>query len=421
MAGASVPLDVVKKWAPAGKFHSSERQRPCSIEHLLEGATLNMRTWRPAQQIPLNQQTGTPSAAVLQEKLWIVSVAQDPSCQLYCSSFNGDSWEGPWSIDGQSAHANDSTIGMAVFQDKLWIVYAGRDSNEQLYSSCSSDGRKWEYRAIAGQGAFHPSITVYHGSLWMVYSSTSDSTTYQSQSQNGWDWTGPKPIDPDSTKFDKASLITFKDKMLFVNGGGSGGHGSDLYAAVYNPESDSWDSHRIEGQQAYRVAMAVCQDWLVMTYSDNHSSQFYCSRSQDGVNWQDTEQIPEQNGSETAMAIYRDRAYLIYAGTERSGRLYFSSIPTDRQYIGWPSIQNPTQKDLQTYSGEDYYVKVADSQFGGQSFPQAPLYYAVQNYTDASSGKKYMLIHYLFLYAFQGGLPDQFHVLRFGCCQLVCV
>jgi hypothetical protein len=65
------------------------------------------------------------------------------------------------------------------------------------------------------------------------------------------------------------------------------------------------------------------------------------------------------------------------------------------------SITSPTQLDLQIHSGEAVFVDVNPSQYGGEASPSAgvtaPMYYAVQQYTDAVE------ISYVMLYAFQDG------------------
>lgn len=65
------------------------------------------------------------------------------------------------------------------------------------------------------------------------------------------------------------------------------------------------------------------------------------------------------------------------------------------------SILSPTQLDLQTHSGEDVYLEVNPSQFGGQvdkvGGVTAPMYYAAQRSPDAIE------ISYVILYAFQDG------------------
>ncbi|KAJ3289657.1 hypothetical protein HK104_007317 [Borealophlyctis nickersoniae] len=67
------------------------------------------------------------------------------------------------------------------------------------------------------------------------------------------------------------------------------------------------------------------------------------------------------------------------------------------------SISNATQDDLFNHPDDQSWIKINVSQWGGQPLPQAPMYYAVQE--DVTQ----LYIHYLFLYAKQGG-----QTLRFG-------
>jgi hypothetical protein len=64
------------------------------------------------------------------------------------------------------------------------------------------------------------------------------------------------------------------------------------------------------------------------------------------------------------------------------------------------NIVNPAQTDLQQYCAENYYVQINPSQYPGMctnNVVSAPLYYAVQEFTDIIE------ITYIFLYAYQGG------------------
>ena len=60
------------------------------------------------------------------------------------------------------------------------------------------------------------------------------------------------------------------------------------------------------------------------------------------------------------------------------------------------SLANPTQGMLAANSGENWYVKINPSQYGGQG-TSAPIYYAVQGF------ESYIDINYIVLYAYQGG------------------
>lgn len=386
-AMASISLETVKKYAPAARFHQDERSFPCSIEHLLQGSSLNRRMWRPSQQIP-SQHTQTPAAASFQGRIWIVYPAYNDLQLCVSSSADGSNWESS-QIQGQFVNSPKAIISMTVFQDKLWIAYTGRDG-PHIYVSCSADGKSWEYRRVEGQSTWAPVMTAYNGGLYMVYSSDRDSSTWQTESKNGWDWFNTRPIP--GQEFDNACLITFKGKLHLMF---AGGHGSDLYSFQYDLSSGNWNGTKIEGQFAFNVALAPCQDWLVMVYSSNRSSQFYCSQSLDGFNWQDTQKIPGQNGSVPAFVTHGDRAYMIYAA-QSDGQLYITSISTEHRLTPFTPIDSPTQDDLMRHADEDYFVTVAESQWSGQPIPQAPMYYAVQETNERVE------IHYIFLYAKQG-------------------
>ncbi|MBI3443792.1 MAG: VCBS repeat-containing protein [Magnetospirillum sp.] len=71
-----------------------------------------------------------------------------------------------------------------------------------------------------------------------------------------------------------------------------------------------------------------------------------------------------------------------------------NSTLLDNNNPGW-THSGPTQQDLANYKSDNFYVSIAESQFTGT--PTAPMYYAVQQYSDVIE------ISYLMLYAYQGG------------------
>ncbi|MCQ8783245.1 FG-GAP repeat domain-containing protein [Mangrovibrevibacter kandeliae] len=71
------------------------------------------------------------------------------------------------------------------------------------------------------------------------------------------------------------------------------------------------------------------------------------------------------------------------------------SVLKDRNDPGF-SQPSPSQADLAAHPADNYYVSIAASQFAGD-LAHAPIYYAVREYQDAVE------LHYLVLYAFQGG------------------
>jgi hypothetical protein len=84
------------------------------------------------------------------------------------------------------------------------------------------------------------------------------------------------------------------------------------------------------------------------------------------------------------------------------GHLLHGSTLLDRRDSGF-RIPNPTQQDLYNHSGENYYVSINSSQWTGMKDNLPPMYYAVQNYENNK-----IQIHYILLYAYQGG--QTFHV-----------
>jgi hypothetical protein len=59
-------------------------------------------------------------------------------------------------------------------------------------------------------------------------------------------------------------------------------------------EGTDWHPTRqIDGQYE---SLRSTEDWLVMTYRDAVSSQFWCTRSPDGLTWHDTAEVDGQHG-----------------------------------------------------------------------------------------------------------------------------
>jgi hypothetical protein len=129
-----LPLDIVKKYAPAVKFHENERVFPCSIEYLLEGATLNYRTWREAQKLD-KQYARTPAAVFFKDCLYIIYTTIDDS-EIVVSRYT----DGPKSTDSlmlvdiRRIGQYTSVPAAAVFQDKIWIVYSEAETAQASYT-----------------------------------------------------------------------------------------------------------------------------------------------------------------------------------------------------------------------------------------------------------------------------------------------
>lgn len=120
----------------------------------------------------------------------------------------------------------------------------------------------------------------------MTYSASDSSQLYQSQSDNGWDWYNTKEIDGQNT--DVLALAVLGDELIMVYPSSEGN--AKLISSHYT-SARGWYNTTSIGQSAFQTALAVCGDWLVMTYSDKSSSQLWCSRSRDGISWQDTQQM----------------------------------------------------------------------------------------------------------------------------------
>ena len=124
----SLPLDIVKEYAPAVKFHENERVFPCTIEYLLKGGTLNYRTWRLAQNIG-TPNTGTPAAVFFKGYLYIIYSSPQDSQILVGRSTDGINW-----VDNHGIGQLASVPAAAVFGEKIWIVYSDAHSTQASYA-----------------------------------------------------------------------------------------------------------------------------------------------------------------------------------------------------------------------------------------------------------------------------------------------
>lgn len=384
---AAVPLDVVKKYSPVFQFHENEPYLPCSIEHLLENSTLHYRNIGFRNPIPGQSSTDAPSIVAF--KGWLYMVYQEVrNYQFFISR----------SLDGLGWHDTQKIAGVAgggptlvVFQDQLWMVWHGALSH-QLWIASSIDGFKWDgIQKIAGHEGWNTSLAVYDNSLFMVYTDSGSSQLWMSQSANGQDWHTVKITGQHGTF---PSITTFRNKVVMVYV--SPRVESNRISVSCFSQNHWTPPHEIVGLQAFAPALTSVKDCLFMMYTQpDDLRQLWATRSFDptGVEWKDTQQVPHQYGRFPDMTVLNDTVFIIY----RDGTQLVSTFCEHGNLTPHPPIHNPTQETLQSHPDESYYVSINPSQFRGQPIPSAPMYYAIQQRDDT------VTIHYLILYAYQGG------------------
>jgi hypothetical protein len=384
--GDGVTLDTVKQYAPAFQFHPNEPSFPCSIEYLLQGATLNYRNFTFASKINAPKSSSRLSMVFFKDQLYLAyldSVGYQPRLS---HSRNGSDWE---KLQDFPPISKPSPPTIAVFQDQLWLYYAESKSS-QVWATYSADGQTFsEPERIVSPSTRLPVVAAFDGSLYMVHLGLRDSQLSLSQSSDGLTWSNTQIIDGQTSS--NPVLATFQDMLVMVY---TDRRNSQLCVSRFTSAGWSVPS-KIQDKGPNVPALVVVNDWLYLTYTDPKDSQLWISRTCDAITWQDTIQIPDQKGSNPAMAVISDVLVVVYSNP-RGSQLWVTHCPGG-DIVPHPPISDVTPFMLQQNSSNQFYVRVNPSQHGGQPLPTAPLYYAIQEYDDAVE------ITYITLYAYQGG------------------
>jgi hypothetical protein len=319
---------------------------------------------------------------------WLYMVYLAPMGHQFCvsRSLDGLAWQRPQKIAGITGAAPS----LVVFQNKLWMIWNAGLSPQRWIAS-SNDGLKWDgIQRIAGQDGWYTSLTVHDNKLFMVYCDSDSSQLWMSQSADGLEWDIITYTNQDGHF---PSITTFQNKVFMVY---ILPRSHKIALSCFSQNQWTPPCAIAQQEQASAPAITAVKDCLFMTYSKpDRSKQLWATRSFDpvGVVWQDTQQIPNQHGEIPTMTVLNDTVYIVYL----EGAQLFSTFCEHGNLTHHPAIPNPTQQTLQTHSDESYYVAINPSQFTGQPIPSAPMYYAIQQQNDT------ITIHYLILYAYQGG------------------
>src|ERR1700736_1616390 len=57
-------------------------------------------------------------------------------------------------------------------------------------------------------------------------------------------------------------------------------------------------------------AIVAFNGWLYMVYRDSNGSQFYTSRSRDGVIWQDTQKVDNISGRSPTLVVFQNKLWI---------------------------------------------------------------------------------------------------------------
>ncbi|KAF2279273.1 uncharacterized protein EI97DRAFT_481558 [Westerdykella ornata] len=91
----------------------------------------------------------------------------------------------------------------------------------------------------------------------------------------------------------------------------------------------------IYGQKTSTPALACFQNQLVMAYTDEFSSQLWCTQSQDGWNWTQAQKIPGQHTSVPALTVFAGQLFMVYSDAN-SSQLW---VTNSMDGIHWNSAQ----------------------------------------------------------------------------------
>jgi hypothetical protein len=124
----AVPLDVIRKYAPALIFHQNEQQFPCTFDYFIQNSTLKYRVWSYGAKIA-KQFSTLPALTLYNGDMWMVYAASNGTQLLVTRSGDGgNSWDVPQKIDKQES----DVVAIAVFQGKIWIVYSDDNNSGQV-------------------------------------------------------------------------------------------------------------------------------------------------------------------------------------------------------------------------------------------------------------------------------------------------
>lgn len=384
--GNGVSIDVVKRYAPVFQFHPDEPCFPCSIEYLLQGATLNYRNFTIPSQMA-GQSSRPPSIANFKERLFVAYVDPKGSQLWLTSSPNGSDWNTPQNFQWSPKPSSPTLV---VFLDQLWIIYS-ESKKSQLWITHSNDGQTFPPpQQIANQKGRYPVAAAFEGSLILVYRAPKKSELWTIESKDGLSWSNPSKIDGQQAV--RPALAVFDDKLVMVY---TNPRNSQLTISQYTGSSGWSTPTRIRDKGPDAPALGVIDGWLCMVYSDSLNSQLWASRSRDAITWQDTVPIFEETGSAPALSTIAGVLVMVY-GDAKSSELWVTRSQGG-DFAPRDPLSNVTQAMLQQNSSEQFFINVNPSQHSGQPLPTAPLYYAVQEYDDAIE------LTYIVLYAYQPG------------------
>ena len=389
--GSNIDMDTIRRYAPVFRFHPNEPTMPCSIEYLLQGATLHYRNFAFPSQIR-GVDSANPLSMVFFKDWLYMTCSVSPGSQLKLfRSRNRSDWE---VVAGLPSVPHASSLSITVFQDQLWVLYSLAKLS-QLWISHSADGQTFSNpEKLNSPAAPLGFIIAFDGHLVTIHFQRKSSDLWMSQSSDGLTWTASRQLEGQQALL--PALAVFQDQLIMVYTDPSN---KQVFVSRYKNASGWTSRTKIRDSGPPALALAVHGNAIYLTYSEPKTSQLKISRSSDGAAWSEPVDIPDQKGDQkgnhVAISSFEGELIILYNKPKTTQVLYTTCANGDID--PHPPLDNLTQATLRDHNWHQYYLKINPSQFGGQPLPSAPLYYAVQEFDDSIE------IAYLVLYAYQGG------------------
>ena len=317
---------------PIANLHSREQLHPRLIDNRYLPNTIPAAFSTP-QQIA-GQGTSTPAISAFTSNTdninYLYMVYRDSSSsQLWVSrSLDGLNWQDTQQIAGQDTSTVPAISAFTSNTDNinyLYMVYSDSNSS-QLWVSRSLDGLNWQNtQQIAGQNTSIPAISAFTPNtgtvsyLYMIYSDSNSSQLWVSRSLDGLNWQDTQQIVNQGTSVPAIAAFTSQaDGINYLYMVYSDSISSQLWVSRSVDGLNWQDTQQIAGQFTSTPAIAVFDGYLYMVYSGSTNSQLWVTCSADGLNWSNPVEIQGQSTSVPALAVYQQPLYLIYTDSGSS-------------------------------------------------------------------------------------------------------
>lgn len=389
------------KFAPKVTFYqdndkgSEEQHLPCSIDFILEHSILKKRS--TVIHPPFRTNKGvTPSMDWFKGAYHIMFQDHGGNGIMHITSTDAINWK-----QAKNFHVADTRTSGApsviAYKDNLHLFYRDIDGNGILHRF-SNDGENWsaqEYTNINGDGVPHALIA--NNRLFV--------TTVDARGKGimvvSTDKAEPRRADfkGEYTKFNTGNgmsptIAWFKNAyhIMFRDTDGNG------IMHITSADAVNWKQapqfHVGNTKTSDGPCLVADQKQLHLFFRDHEGNGIMHCSTTDATNWTEVEYTGINGNGSPQAVIANDTIFVTTAdGGNNDGIMLYSA---------WAGIPTPAQKDLEKYSSDSYYLEIMPAAFKGQikgKTVAAPMYYTVRSVNGQ------FVITYIFLYAYQGGLP----------------